>query len=49
MAQASKGVEFTAEQTRVIKIILDRAVTAAVRAIDQWCYSHPNECEPPIR
>ena len=26
----------------------DRAVLAAIRAIDQWCYRHPNECEPPI-
>ena len=27
----------------------DDAVYAAVRAIEQWCYQHPDECEPPNR
>jgi hypothetical protein len=26
----------------------DRAVYAAMRAIDHWCYRHPGDCEPPI-
>jgi hypothetical protein len=25
------------------------AITAAVRAIDRWCYDHPDEGEPLIR
>ena len=27
----------------------DDAVYAAVRAIEQWCYQHPDDCEPPNR
>ena len=27
----------------------DDAVYAAVRAIEQWCHQHPDDCEPPVR